>query len=105
MVQAASKVDSRRMVCSSQASVARTLRVRASSGEFFRVLVAVRAQRDSINYAVTGLALLVLGLMIAAAHNDAMGAIGIGGIIDFLIGKIMMASSNVPAFEPAFVLS
>jgi hypothetical protein len=54
---------------------------------------------------VAGLALLVLGLVIVAAHNDAMGAIGIGGIIDFLMGKIMMLSSNMPGLEPAFVLS
>ena len=38
------------------------------------------------------------------AHNDAVGA-GISGIIDFLMGKIMTFSSNVPGFEPRFVLS
>ena len=43
--------------------------------------------------------------MTAAAHTDAFGVISIGGIIGFLIGKIMMFPSNVRRLEPAFVLS
>jgi membrane-bound serine protease (ClpP class) len=49
-----------------------------------------------INYA--GLALVLLGivLMVAEAHIGAFGAIGIGGIVAFVIGAIMMFPAEVP---------
>jgi membrane-bound serine protease (ClpP class) len=37
-----------------------------------------------------------LGLMVAEAH---IGAIGVGGIVAFVIGSIMMFPSGVPGFE------
>jgi membrane-bound serine protease (ClpP class) len=52
-----------------------------------------------INYAGAGLVLLGMGLMIAEAHIGAFGAIGIGGIVAFAIGAIMMFPSGVPGLE------
>jgi membrane-bound serine protease (ClpP class) len=52
-----------------------------------------------INFAGAALVLLGIGLMIAEAHIGAFGAIGIGGIVAFIIGAIMMFPSDVPGFE------
>jgi membrane-bound serine protease (ClpP class) len=52
-----------------------------------------------INYAGAGLVLLGVGLMVAEAHIGVFGVIGIGGIIAFVIGAIMMFPSATPGFE------
>ena len=52
-----------------------------------------------INYAGAALVLLGVGLMVAEAHIGAFGVIGIGGIVAFVIGAIMMFPSRTPGFE------
>ena len=52
-----------------------------------------------INYAGAALVLLGIGLMVAEAHIGAFGVIGVGGIIAFVIGAIMMFPSGTPGFE------
>jgi len=52
-----------------------------------------------INYAGAALVLLGIGLMIAEAHIGAFGLLGVGGIIAFVIGAIMMFPTDVPGFE------
>jgi len=52
-----------------------------------------------INYAGAGLVLLGAVLLGAEAHIGAFGAIGIAGIVAFVIGSIMMFPSRVPGFE------
>jgi len=52
-----------------------------------------------INYAGAALVLLGIGLMVAEAHIGAFGVIGVGGIIAFVIGAIMMFPSGAPGFE------
>ena len=52
-----------------------------------------------INYAGAALVLVGIGLMIAEAHIGAFGTIGVGGIIAFVIGALMMFPSQVPGFE------
>ena len=58
-----------------------------------------------VNY--TGLALIVLGigLMVAEAFVPAFGALGIGGIICFVLGSIMLIDTDIPEFElsPALI--
>src|SRR6516164_9579673 len=51
------------------------------------------------NYAGAALVLLGIGLMVAEAHIGAFGVIGLGGIIAFVIGAIMMFPSGAPGFE------
>jgi len=51
-----------------------------------------------INYAGAGLVLLGAVLMGVEAHIGAFGAIGIGGIVAFVIGAIMMFPASVPGF-------
>jgi membrane-bound serine protease (ClpP class) len=52
-----------------------------------------------ISYAGAGLVLLGVGLMVAEAHIGAFGAIGIGGVIAFVAGAIMLFPSDVPGFS------
>jgi len=54
-----------------------------------------------INYAGAALVLLGIGLMVAEAHIGSFGVIGVGGIVAFVIGAIMM----FPAEAPGFTLS
>jgi len=51
-----------------------------------------------INYAGAALVLLGIALMVAEAHIGSFGAIGVGGIIAFVIGAIMMFPSGAPGF-------
>jgi membrane-bound serine protease (ClpP class) len=51
-----------------------------------------------VNYAGAALVLVGIGLMIAEAHIGAFGAIGVGGIVAFVIGALMMFPSRVPGF-------
>lgn len=52
-----------------------------------------------ISYAGAGLILLGIGLMLAEAHIGSFGAIGIGGIVSFVIGAIMMFPHGTPGFD------
>jgi membrane-bound serine protease (ClpP class) len=52
-----------------------------------------------INYAGAALVLVGIGLMIAEAHIGAFGAIGVGGIVAFVIGALMMFPAQAPGFE------
>jgi membrane-bound serine protease (ClpP class) len=51
-----------------------------------------------INYAGAGLLLLGISLMVAEAHIGSFGAIGVGGIVAFVIGAIIMFPSGAPGF-------
>jgi membrane-bound serine protease (ClpP class) len=57
-----------------------------------------------VNYA--GLALIVLGtmLVVAEAFVPSFGTLGVGGVIAFIIGSIMLFDTNVPGFEIALPL-
>jgi membrane-bound serine protease (ClpP class) len=54
----------------------------------------------------TGLALLLLGigLMVAEAFIGAFGALGIGGLVAFVMGSIMLMREDVPGFRVAWEL-
>jgi membrane-bound serine protease (ClpP class) len=54
-----------------------------------------------ISYAGAALVLLGIGLMVAEVHIGAFGAIGIGGILAFVIGAIMMFPSGAPGGQLA----
>jgi membrane-bound serine protease (ClpP class) len=51
-----------------------------------------------INYAGAALVLIGIGLMIAEIHIGTFGAIGVGGIVAFIIGALMMFPSRAPGF-------
>jgi membrane-bound serine protease (ClpP class) len=54
-----------------------------------------------VNYA--GLALIILGtmLVVAEAFVPSFGTLGVGGLIAFVIGSIMLFDTSVPGFEVA----
>ncbi len=63
------------------------------------LLIAMYAlQMLPVNY--VGVALLVLGIgfMIAEAFVPAYGSLGIGGVIAFIMGSLMMIDTDVPGF-------
>ena len=57
-----------------------------------------------VNYA--GLALIVLGIafMVAEAFLPAFGSLGIGGLIAFVLGSIILIDADVPGFEIPYAL-
>jgi len=55
-----------------------------------------------IDYAGAALALLGIGLMVAEVHIGSFGALGVGGIIAFVIGAIMMFPSRAPGFTLSY---
>ena len=57
-----------------------------------------------VNYA--GLALILLGalFMVAEAFVPSFGALGLGGVIAFVIGSIMLIDTDAPGFELSLML-
>jgi membrane-bound serine protease (ClpP class) len=55
----------------------------------------------SVNYAGLALILLGIGLMIAEAFVPSFGALGIGGVIAFVIGAIILLDMDAPGFQVA----
>jgi membrane-bound serine protease (ClpP class) len=55
----------------------------------------------SVNYAGLGLVLLGVVLIIAEAFAPSFGALGLGGIVAFVIGSIILMDTDVPAFRVA----
>lgn len=51
-----------------------------------------------VNYAGLALLLLGMGLMVAEAASPSFGVLGIGGIVAFVIGSIMLLDTDVPGF-------
>jgi membrane-bound serine protease (ClpP class) len=58
----------------------------------------------SVNYA--GLALIALGVLLIVAESFApsFGALGLGGIVSFVIGSVMLLDDDVPGFGIAWQL-
>jgi membrane-bound serine protease (ClpP class) len=51
-----------------------------------------------VNYAGLGLILLGLGLMVAEAFVPSFGTLGIGGVIAFVFGSVMLMNTDVPGY-------
>jgi membrane-bound serine protease (ClpP class) len=69
------------------------------TGAICLLLALFAFQLLPINYA--GLALILLGLvlMIAEAFAPSFGALGVGGVIAFLLGSIILFDTEIPGFE------
>lgn len=52
-----------------------------------------------VNYAGLALMLLGVGLVLAEAMMPSIGAIGLGGVVAFVIGSIMLFDADVPGYE------
>jgi membrane-bound serine protease (ClpP class) len=55
----------------------------------------------SVNYAGLGLVLLGIGLIVAEAFAPSFGALGLGGIVAFVVGSIILMDTDVPGFRVA----
>lgn len=68
------------------------------AGAICLLLALFAFQLLPVNYA--GLALIVLGMafMVAEAFLPSFGALGIGGVIAFVIGSIMLIDTDVPGY-------
>jgi membrane-bound serine protease (ClpP class) len=60
-----------------------------------------------VNYAGLALILLGVGLMTAEAFNPSVGAFGVGGVVAFALGSLLLFNGPVPAFRlsPGVVLA
>lgn len=57
-----------------------------------------------INYAGLALILLGLGLMMAEAFSPSFGILGIGGVVAFVLGSILLMDTELPDFQIAIPL-
>lgn len=55
----------------------------------------------SVNYAGLGLMLLGLALIVAEAFAPSFGALGLGGIVAFVVGSIILMDNEAPGFQVA----
>jgi membrane-bound serine protease (ClpP class) len=67
-------------------------------GAICLLLALYSLQLLPINYAGVGLLLLGIGLMVAEAFEPSFGILGIGGVIAFLFGSIILMETDVPGF-------
>lgn len=51
-----------------------------------------------INYAGAGLILLGLALLVSEVFMPSFGALGIGGVVSFVIGSVMLIDTDVPGY-------
>lgn len=67
-------------------------------GAISLVLALFALQLLPVNYAGVALILLGVGLMVGEAYQPSFGVLGIGGLIAFVIGSIILIDSEAPGF-------
>ncbi|WIO73952.1 nodulation protein NfeD [Porticoccaceae bacterium LTM1] len=55
-----------------------------------------------VSYSALALIVLGIGLMTAEAFSPSFGVLGVGGIIAFVVGSIMLMDTKLPAFQIAW---
>ena len=69
------------------------------------VLIALYAfQMLPVNYAGLALILLGIGFMVGEAFFPAYGSLGIGGLIAFVIGSVILIDTDIPGYGIPFAL-
>ena len=69
------------------------------------VLIAMYAfQMLPVNYAGLALIFLGIGLMVAEAFVPAYGSLGIGGLVAFVVGSVILIDTDVPGYGIPFAL-
>jgi len=74
------------------------------AGAICLLLALFAFQALPINFAGLALIILGLGFMIAEAFVPSFGALGIGGVIAFVIGSIILMDTDIPGFGVSLVL-
>lgn len=73
--------------------------VAGTVGAICLVLALYSFQLLPVNYAGMALIMLGVGLMIAEAFQPSFGMLGIGGVIAFVIGSIILMDTDIPDFK------
>jgi membrane-bound serine protease (ClpP class) len=73
-------------------------------GAICLLLALYAAQVLPVNYAGVALILLGVAFMVAEVFMPSFGALGIGGVIAFVIGAIILVQTDVPGFEVSWPL-
>lgn len=69
------------------------------------VLIALYAfQMLPVNYAGLALILLGIGFMVGEAFFPAYGSLGIGGVIAFVVGSVILIDTDIPGYGIPFAL-
>jgi len=69
------------------------------------VLIALYAfQMLPVNYAGLALILLGLGFMVGEAFFPAYGSLGIGGLIAFIVGSVILIDTDIPGYGVPYAL-
>jgi len=74
------------------------------AGAICVLLAGYAFQLLPVNYAGLGLILLGIAFMIGEAFLPAFGSLGIGGLIAFVIGSIILFDTGAPGFEVPYAL-
>ncbi len=74
-------------------------------GAICLILALFAFQALPINYAGVGLILLGIALMVGEAFTPSFGALGIGGVVAFTIGSVILIDTDSPGFgiDPALI--
>ncbi len=72
------------------------------AGAICLVLALFAFQVLPVNYAGLGLILLGIALMVAEAFVPSFGALGIGGVVAFVFGSVMLFDAGAPGFGIAY---
>ncbi len=74
-------------------------------GAICLILALFAFQALPINYAGVGLILLGIALMVGEAFTPSFGALGVGGVVAFTIGSVILIDTDAPGFgiDPALI--
>jgi len=72
-------------------------------GAICLLLAAYALQVIPVNYAGMALIIVGVGLMVAEAYAPSFGVLGLGGIVAFVFGAIIMFDTGVPGFGISYV--
>jgi membrane-bound serine protease (ClpP class) len=68
------------------------------------LLGAYGLQMLPVNYAGVALIVLGIGLMVAEVMTPTVGVLGVGGVVAFVIGSVLLIDSEMPGYEIPYAL-
>lgn len=71
------------------------------TGAICLLLALYAFQALPVSYAGLGLILLGIGLMLAEAFSPSFGILGLGGLLAFVVGSILLMDTEMPAYQIA----
>ena len=71
-------------------------------GAICLLLALYAMQLLPISYSGLGLILLGIALMVAEAFSPSFGALGLGGVVAFVIGSVILMDTDLPAYQVAW---